>query len=181
MLLPSNLRDTTDLSQVTQEVRLASEGDGRFQWLVGAFFSNVDRKYAQRLPTPGYDAEAVYCHKGGKILFTSVRDGDLELYEMNENGGDVKRLTNAAGYDGGAFYNADCTEIVWRAYHYDAGTKELADYKALLAHGLVKPTKMELFVMNADGSNQRQITTKEYLEAYHEQVHPFKNRKRSAE
>ena len=53
--LPSNLRDTTDLKQWTQEVRLASINDSPFQWLVGAFYSDVERLYAQRLPTPGYD------------------------------------------------------------------------------------------------------------------------------
>jgi iron complex outermembrane receptor protein len=55
-LLPSNLRDTTDYQQFTQEVRLASNTDSRFQWLVGAFYSDVERNYEQRLPTPGYDA-----------------------------------------------------------------------------------------------------------------------------
>ncbi|HEX8233102.1 MAG TPA: TonB-dependent receptor [Caulobacteraceae bacterium] len=56
VLLPSNLRDTTKLRQFTQEARLASTGEGPFQWLVGVFYSNVDRTYNQRLPTPGYDA-----------------------------------------------------------------------------------------------------------------------------
>ncbi|TFG83157.1 MAG: TonB-dependent receptor [Chromatiales bacterium] len=56
ILLPSNLLDTTDVKQWTQEVRLASNGDGRLQWLVGAFYSDTERDYAQRLPTPGYDA-----------------------------------------------------------------------------------------------------------------------------
>ena len=54
--LPSNLRDTTDLETFTQEVRLASTGDGPFQWLIGGFYSKIDRFYRQRLPTPGYDA-----------------------------------------------------------------------------------------------------------------------------
>ncbi|HUP61392.1 MAG TPA: M28 family peptidase, partial [Thermoanaerobaculia bacterium] len=62
--------------------------------------------------SPGYDAEATWCHKGGKILFTSTRDGDLDLYDMDADGGNVRRLTSSPGYDGGAFYNADCTEIV---------------------------------------------------------------------
>ena len=53
--LPSNLRDTTDLSQWTQELRLASTGVGPFQWVVGAFYTDIKREYAQRLPTPGYD------------------------------------------------------------------------------------------------------------------------------
>jgi iron complex outermembrane recepter protein len=56
VLLPSNLVDTTDLETFTQEVRLASSNSGPFQWLVGAFYSDVDRFYRQRLPTPGYDA-----------------------------------------------------------------------------------------------------------------------------
>jgi iron complex outermembrane receptor protein len=56
VLLPSNLRDTTDLETFTQEIRLASDYDGPFQWLIGGFYSDVQRNYMQRLPTPGYDA-----------------------------------------------------------------------------------------------------------------------------
>ena len=58
VLLPSNLRDTTGLDTITQEVRLSSDNDGPFQWLIGAFYSEIDREYSQRLPTPGYDAIA---------------------------------------------------------------------------------------------------------------------------
>jgi Tol biopolymer transport system component len=108
--------------------------------------------------TPGYDAEATWCHKGGKIVFTSVRDGDLDLYEMDENGGNVKRLTSAPGYDGGAFYNADCTEIVWRASRFPDAA-QLADYKSLLMEGFVRPSKMELYVAKSDGSGAKQITS----------------------
>ncbi|HEX8170430.1 MAG TPA: M28 family peptidase [Thermoanaerobaculia bacterium] len=107
--------------------------------------------------TPGYDAEAVWCHKGGRILFTSVRDGDLDLYTMDENGGDVRRITTTPGYDGGAFFNADCTEIVWRASRFNDDAS-LADYRKLLAEGWVRPSKMELFVAKADGTNARQLT-----------------------
>ena len=56
VLLPSNLRDTTKLKTWTQELRLASTGSGPFQWVLGGFYSKVDRFYRQRLPTPGYDA-----------------------------------------------------------------------------------------------------------------------------
>ncbi|MEE2691617.1 MAG: TonB-dependent receptor [Pseudomonadota bacterium] len=55
VLLGSNLRDTTDLQQFTQEARISSSYDSALQWLVGVFYSNTDRDYAQRLPTPGYD------------------------------------------------------------------------------------------------------------------------------
>lgn len=56
VLLPSNLADTTKVQSFTQEVRLSSNGEGPFQWVLGGFYSNTDRDYAQRLPTPGYDA-----------------------------------------------------------------------------------------------------------------------------
>jgi Tol biopolymer transport system component len=107
--------------------------------------------------TPGYDAEGTVCAKDGSIVFTSVRDGDIELYRMDKDGKNVRRLTQAPGYDGGAFFNADCTKIVWRASRPKPG-KELDDYQGLLARGLVRPTKLELYVANADGSEARQIT-----------------------
>ncbi|MBV8515880.1 MAG: M28 family peptidase [Acidobacteria bacterium] len=122
------------------------------------YIANADGSNKKRISlTPGYDAEATWCHKGGRIIFTSVRDGDLDLYSMNEDGSDVKRLTNTVGYDGGAFYNAQCTEIVWRASRF-TDPAALAEYQSLLADGFVKPSKMELYVANADGSNARQLT-----------------------
>ncbi|MCY1017100.1 M20/M25/M40 family metallo-hydrolase [Pyxidicoccus sp. MSG2] len=112
---------------------------------------------ARLTETKGYDAEGTVCAKDGSIIFTSVRDGDLELYRMDRDGKNVRRLTNTPGYDGGAFFNADCTKIVWRASRPHAG-KELEDYQGLLARGLVRPTKLELYVANADGSEAKQIT-----------------------
>ena len=123
------------------------------------YLSDPDGSNVQRLTNnTSYDAEATWCHRGGKIVFTSDRDGDLELYEMDE-AGNLKRLTNTPGYDGGAFYSPDCREIVWRSWHYDREGPELDDYRARLKEHLVRPSKMELWVMNADGTNQRQITT----------------------
>jgi len=115
-----------------------------------------DGSHATRLTTAdGYDAEATWCHRGGKLVFTSARDGDLELYEMDE-AGQTRRLTNAPGYDGGAFYSPDCSQIVWRASRPEGAALE--EYRRLLKQGLVKPTEMELWVMQADGSQPRQIT-----------------------
>ncbi len=54
--IPSNLRDTTDLKQWTQELRISSDNAGPLQWVFGGFYSDTDREYQQRLPTPGYDA-----------------------------------------------------------------------------------------------------------------------------
>jgi Tol biopolymer transport system component len=111
--------------------------------------------------TKGYDAEGTVCAKDGSILFTSVRDGDLELYRMDKDGKDVVRLTHTPGYDGGGFFNSDCTRIVWRAARPKPGP-ELDEYRALLAQHLVRPTKLEIYVANADGSDATQLT---YLDA----------------
>lgn len=122
------------------------------------FSARSDGSELMRLTdTPGYDAEATICPKDGSILFTSVRDGDLELYRMNADGSQVVRLTHAPGYDGGAFFSPDCSKIVWRASRPAPG-RELEDYRALLAQGLVRPTRLEIWVANADGSDARQVT-----------------------
>jgi len=122
------------------------------------FKTTVDGKPIARLTdSPGYDAEGTVCRKDGSIVFTSVRDGDLELYRMDRDGKNVKRLTHAVGYDGGAFFNDDCTKLVWRASRPKAGP-ELDEYKALLKQNLVKPGQLEIWVGNADGSDAQQIT-----------------------
>ncbi len=108
--------------------------------------------------SPGYDAEATFSADGSKIVFTSVRDGDLEIYVMSSDGSNVRRLTQEPGYDGGPFFSPDGTKIVYRAHHPKT-PQELADYRALLADGLVRPTTLEIFLMDADGSNKRQLTS----------------------
>ena len=122
------------------------------------FSANRDGSGLRRLTaTPGYDAEATISRDGKRIVFTSVRDGDLEIYTMDAAGKNVKRLTRQTGYDGGAFFSADGKQIIYRAHH-PTDPKEIEDYRALLREGLVRPTQLELFVMDADGGKQRQIT-----------------------
>lgn len=112
----------------------------------------------QRLTeTPGYDAESTITRDGKKIVFTSMRDGDLDIYTMDANGRNVKRLTNELGYDGGPFWSYDGKLIVYRANHPQTD-KDKADYSELLKNNLIRPTTLEIWVMNADGSNKRQIT-----------------------
>ena len=77
---------------------------------------------------------------------------------MNADGGDVKRLTNRVGPDGGPFFSPDGTQIVFRGRTLSPGS-ELDDYKTLLRDGLWRPTSLEIFVMNADGTNLRQVTS----------------------
>ncbi len=104
-----------------------------------------------------YTAEGVLSPDGKRIVFTSLKDGDLEIYTMNVDGSDVRRLTYTTGYDGGPWWSPDGTKIVYRSYH-PTDPAELKDYQDLLAQRIVRPSKMELWVMNADGSDQRQIT-----------------------
>ena len=104
-----------------------------------------------------YDAEATLSPTGDRMVFTSTRDGDLELYSMKLDGTDVKRLTNNPGYDGGGFYSANGEMIVFRANH-PTSDEELAEYKRLLREGVVKPSVMEIYVMDALGSVIDQVT-----------------------
>lgn len=107
--------------------------------------------------SPGYDAEATVSPTGDRIVFTSTMHGDLDIYSMNIDGSDVVQLTDEIGYDGGAFYSWDGAWIVYRGWHYDSPEKA-ARYADLLDQHLVRPTRMELFVMKADGSEKQQIT-----------------------
>ena len=121
------------------------------------FRVNADGTQLTRLTsTPGYDAEATVA-KDGRIVFTSVRDGDMEIYSMNGDGSDVRRLTNMPGPDGGPFFSQDGSTIVFRGRHPSPGA-ELDDYFSLLKKGIWRPTSLELFVMDRDGRNLRQVT-----------------------
>ncbi|TAE27631.1 MAG: hypothetical protein EAZ92_09130 [Candidatus Kapaibacterium sp.] len=106
----------------------------------------------------GYDAEATISPKGDKIVFTSDRSGDLELWTMNMDGSNQRQITSGLGYDGGAFFSPDGSQLVFRASRPKT-PEEITEYKELLGMGLVAPTNMELYVCNADGSNLRQITS----------------------
>jgi Tol biopolymer transport system component len=106
--------------------------------------------------TPGYDAEATIS-RDGRLVFTSLRSGDLELWTMDLDGGNLHQVTDRPGYDGGAFFNNAGTQIVWRSTRFDS-PQELDEYWELIANRLVKPAKLELWIADADGSNMRQLT-----------------------
>ena len=122
------------------------------------YTANADGSHTRRLTNYGvYTAEGVLSPDGRHIVFTSLKGGDLDIYTMNVDGSHVKQLTHAVGYDGGPWWSPDGRQIVYRAFH-PTDPSDLADYKSLLAKRLVRPNKMELWIMNADGSGQRQIT-----------------------
>jgi Tol biopolymer transport system component len=103
-----------------------------------------------------YNAEATVS-KGGEIVFTSLREGDLDIYKMNSDGSGLRRLTHQRGYDGGPFFSADGRMIVYRAYH-PKDPKELEEYEKKLAINQIVGGRLELFVMRSDGTDQKQIT-----------------------
>ncbi|MGZ4835583.1 MAG: TolB family protein [Terriglobales bacterium] len=105
----------------------------------------------------GYNAESTISPDGKHIVFTSSRNGDLDIYVMNSDGSHVRQLTHELGYDGGPFWSRDGKWIVYRAYH-PRTKEEIAEYKELLAQNLIRPTRLDLWVMRANGSGKRRIT-----------------------
>lgn len=122
------------------------------------FSARADGSDVRRLTSqPGYDAEGTLSPDGRTIVFTSVRDGDLDIYTMRTDGSDVRRLTSELGYDGGPFFSHDGRSIVYRAYHPET-PEEQAEYREMLGRQLVRPSRMELWLMNSDGADRRRIT-----------------------
>lgn len=136
--------------------------DGKYVWgvfpeydiFVGDLQGNVVKQLTN---SPGYDAEATVSPDGQKIVFTSDRSGDLELYTMDIDGTNVQQVTDELGYDGGAFFSADSKRLVFRASR-PKGEEAINTYKSLLAEGLVQPSEMEIFICNVDGSGMQQLT-----------------------
>ncbi len=121
------------------------------------FKANLDGSNPRVLASAArYDAEATI-RGDGKTVFTSLRSGDLEIWTMDKNGGNLKQLTKALGYDGGPFWSWDGKWIVYRAYHPET-EKEKADYISLLQQNMIRPTKLDLWLMDANGNNNRRVT-----------------------
>ncbi len=139
-----------------------TETSGKYVWPIypgfDIFVADLQGNITHQLTNhEGYDAEATVSPLGDKIVFTSMRTGDLELFTMNIDGSDVKQITDELGYDGGAFFSPDGSQLIFRSSRPKT-EEEVATYKELLANDLVMPTNMELYICDADGSNLRQLT-----------------------
>jgi Periplasmic component of the Tol biopolymer transport system len=136
--------------------------EGKYLWPVydsyDIFVSDLQGNNVRQLThSKGYDAEATVSPQGDKIVFTSDRSGDLELWTMNIDGSDQRQITFGLGYDGGAFFSPDGKKIVFRASRPQTD-EEIIEYKKLLSQGLVSPSNMEIYVCDVDGSNLTQVT-----------------------
>ena len=110
-----------------------------------------------KLTTKAYNAEATVSPDQKKIVFTSTRDGDLDLYTMDVDGKNVKRVTKDLGYDGGAFFSHDGKKLIYRAFHPETA-EEKKEYTENLKNNVYKPSWLELFIIDVDGKNKKQIT-----------------------
>ncbi|WP_178138365.1 TolB family protein [Flavobacterium haoranii] len=136
--------------------------DGKYLWAVypefDIYVADLNGKVVKQLTnSPGYDAEAVVSPDGKKIVFTSTRSGDLELWIMDIDGSNLKQLTDRLGYDGGAFFSHDSKKLVFRSSRPKTA-EAIAEYKDLLSKNLVAPTEMEIYTINIDGTNLKQVT-----------------------
>ena len=134
---------------------------GRYVWDIfptyDIFVADADGSNTEVLVGgEGYDAEMTVSPDGRYGVFTSTRSGDLELWRLDLETGEVLQLTDTLGYDGGAFFSPDGTKIVWRASRPTG--EAAAEYRRLLDDDTVQPGALNLFVANADGSDARQIT-----------------------
>jgi Tol biopolymer transport system component len=109
---------------------------------------------------PGYDTEATVSPTGDRIVFTSTRSGDPELFTCALDGSDVRQVTSKPGYDGGAFFSHDGRRLVFRSTAFTPGAEaeEQAEFARLLEQDLVRPSDMEIMVCDADGGNRTQVT-----------------------
>jgi Tol biopolymer transport system component len=138
------------------------ESKGVYLWAIYEDFDIfvTDKKgniVKQLTNEPGYDAEATVSPDGKSIVFTSTRSGDLELYIMDIDGSNVRQITHDLGYDGGAFFSPDSKKLVFRSSRPKT-PEERASYKSYLSRNLVAPTNMEIYTVNVDGSDLKQLT-----------------------
>lgn len=164
VMFSSTHHDPKSIDYQKEEIEIRKSGKKRkYSWDYDKeyeiYSATKDGKRLKRLTnTIGYDAEGSYSPDGKYIAFASNRSAYLEemseedarmfemnnshmmdIYIMNADGSNVKRLTTHKGYDGGPFFSPDGKRIVWRRFASDGKTAEI-------------------FTMNIDGSDKKQLT-----------------------
>jgi len=165
VLFASTHLDSDAKTKQQSEIEFRASGKKRrFTWDYDAHYDIFSAKRngisLRRLTSaPGYDAEGAYSPDGNKIVFCSLRDAYPmeklspedrkrmetnpgyfgEIYIMNADGSDQKRLTTWEGYDGGPFFSPDGERIIWRHFNENG---MLAD----------------IYTMKLDGSDVRRLT-----------------------
>lgn len=134
-----------------------------YAWMVNPNFrlyrSRLDGSQLQTvLSKPGYIAETTIAPNGKFMTWTGNFEGDVDIYRSDLDGKNIKRLTNEVGYDGGPFVSYDSKVIVYRRSAPFANENEVKAYQDLLKQNLVRPNKMDLWVMDANGNYERPIT-----------------------
>lgn len=134
-----------------------------YVWMVNPNFSLWRSKLdgsglEQVISKRGYVAETTIAPDGSYMTFTGSFEGDLDIYRSKLDGTGLKRLTDEYGYDGGPFVSWDGKKIVYRRSPDFASRAEREQYKELLKQNLVRPSRMDLWIMNADGTGKRQVT-----------------------
>ncbi len=155
---------THERNKGAQEPLDMSQG---YLWKVNPQFALYRRELDPKTGQPGkmetilrkreYVAETTIAPDGSFMTFTGLFEGDLEIYRSDLDGKNVRRLTDDYGYDGGPFVSWDSKKIVYRRDAIES-PEERKDYLRLLKQNLVRPGKLEIMVMDADGSNKRQVT-----------------------
>lgn len=133
-----------------------------YLWMVNPDFAIYKHNLKTGVTEPvikanGYLAETTIDPGGRYMTYTSDKDGDLEVYRSRLDGTREQKLTDEAGYDGGPFVSWDGKKIVWRRDLIESDD-EMKDYKGLLAQHLVRPSKLEIWIMDANGKNKKQVT-----------------------
>ena len=134
-----------------------------YVWAVNADYAlyraNLDGTGLERLSdhAGSYVAETTIAPNGKYMVWTSDFEGDLDIYRSDLNFKNIKKLTDQVGYDGGPFISWDSKKV---AYRRDSFTddKQIETYKELLKQHLIRPSKLEIWVMDADGKNKHQVT-----------------------
>jgi Tol biopolymer transport system component len=150
---------THDKNEGAQKTLDMSRG---YVWMVNPQFSlfraKADGSQLEKvIDRSNYVAETTIDPNGRFMVFTGGFDGDLDIYRADLDGKNIKRLTDEFGYDGGPFVSWDGKKIVYRrSTEMDDKAKE--EYRSLLAENLVRPSRLEIWIMDADGKNKRQVT-----------------------